>query len=153
MKKAFTLIELLVAISIIAVLTSVATVSYGGAQKRGRDAQRKSDLNLLKVTLSTYYAAQLPPQYVRSTNDATPAAITINGSTDALSVALSSAYIRQVPVDPLNSGQNVYKYQSIMSGSLQSGFKLFATLENKNDTKGWNGGSQWVADGYVVQND
>jgi prepilin-type N-terminal cleavage/methylation domain-containing protein len=65
-RPAFTLIELLITIAIIGVLTGLASVSYAGIQKRSRDAQRKNDLSLVKIYLSTYYNAQVPPQYVSS---------------------------------------------------------------------------------------
>ena len=153
MRKAFTLIELMVTIAIIGILTSIATVSYSNVQLRGRDARRKSDLSTIKINLATYYASQTPPQYVASTTDATPGLITINGTTDALSAALSPSYIREMPVDPTNTGNYVYEYQSFITNGLQKDFNLSATLENTNDESGWGGGNSWVTFGYVVHND
>lgn len=153
--KAFTLIELLVVISLIGILTGIASVSYSNVQARGRDAQRKNDLSQLKIALSSYYNAQVPTQYVRSTADVTPAKLVINGTTDALSAALKPNYVTNINLDPLNTGVYIYRYQSFLTNGVNRDFKLFATLENKNDKKGWGfpQGSGWVADGYVVQNE
>lgn len=145
MKRGFTLIELMIAVAIIGILTAVATVSYSSVRLRARDAQRINDLNQIKVVLSLYYGAQTPPQFP-TLNTKT----TIDGSTDALSTTLQPNYIRQMPVDPVNAGTSVYKYQS--SNSSKS-FTLFGTLENKNNIKGWGGGSSWVVDGLQVKND
>ena len=144
-RPAFTIIELMIAVSIIAILTGIAAVSYSGIQQRGRDASRKNDLSQVKVALSSYYASQIPAVYVTSAT-----AATINGSTDSVSTTLSPNYIKTVPVDPFNTGSYVYKYQSFNSAK---SFKLFGTLENKNDTKGWGSGSAWVADGYILQDE
>ena len=151
-RRGFTLIELLITVAIIAILTGVASVSYSGISRRGRDAQRKNDLNQLKIVLSTYYNAQTPAQFVASSGSCTTSCsvVTINGSTDPLFTTLVPNFSRSIAVDPLNTGSYVYKYQSQNSNK---NFKLTATLENKNDKKGWNGGSSWVADGYVVQDD
>ncbi len=54
MRKGFTLIELLIVIAIIGVLASLALVSFGPAQGRARDAQRKSDLNQYRIALENY---------------------------------------------------------------------------------------------------
>jgi prepilin-type N-terminal cleavage/methylation domain-containing protein len=144
-RQAFTLIELLVVVSIISILTALAAVSYTTVQQRGRDAQRKNDLNQIKIALSTYYGAQVPAAFVTAASKST-----INSSTDTLSAALEPNYIKNVPLDPLNTGNNVYKYQSFNSAA---DFKLFGTLENKNDSKGWGTGSSWVADGLIIQNE
>lgn len=145
MKKAFTLVELLVVVAIISILAGMATISYRGIQQRGRDAQRKNDLAQLKIALSTYYNSQTPAAFVTAAT-----AITLNNSNDALTTALKPAYIKTVPLDPLNTGNNVYKYQSFNSAK---DFKLYATLENVNDKKGWGGGASWVVDGYIVENE
>jgi prepilin-type N-terminal cleavage/methylation domain-containing protein len=145
-RRAFTLIELLVTVAIIGILTVVAAVSYGGVRTRGRDAQRINDLNQMKVVLSTFYSAQTPQAYVSATTKTT-----IDGTSDALSTALEGGgYMREVPVDPLNTGNYLYKYQSFNNGR---DFTLFGTLENTANKKGWGGGTSWVADGLQIKND
>lgn len=144
-RRGFTLIELMIAVSIMAVLVSVGILSYTGLQQRGRDAARINDLNQVKIALTSYYNNQTPTSYVSSGTK-----VTVDDSTDALTAALKPNYIRDVPLDPLNSGSNVYKYQSFNSAK---NFTLFATLENKNNKKGWGGGSSWTTDGYQVSDD
>ena len=154
----FTLIELLVTIAIIAILTAVAALSYVGVQQRSRDAQRKNDLNQIKVALSTYYNAQVPVQYAPSSGSAgVGCALTsgscgtaiIDGSTDYLSTALTPLYIRSMPTDPKQTGIFVYKYTSSALNSVPNqNFTLTATLENINDNKGNNG----AQDGFSVVN-
>jgi prepilin-type N-terminal cleavage/methylation domain-containing protein len=141
-RRAFTLIELLITIAIIGVLTSMASLAYSGITQRSRDAQRINDLNQVKIALTSYYNVQLPLSYV-----VTNATITIDSSTDALSVALEPNFIKNVPLDPINSGNNVYKYASSNAGK---SFTLYGTLENTNNKKGWGGGNAWVQDGLQV---
>jgi len=143
--------ELIITVSIIAILTGLASVSYSGIRMRGRDANRKNDMSQLKVVLSTYYNAQVPAQYPASSGG-TPSKITINASNDALTAAVVPAYLKVMPTDPLNTGNNVYKYQSFLTSSINTDFKLYATLENKNDTSGFCSGS-WGTDCYIIQND
>jgi len=57
MKKGFTLIELLVVISIIGLLAAAGLATFTSAQKRARDARRKSDLHNVSLALEQYYAA------------------------------------------------------------------------------------------------
>jgi len=143
MKRAFTLIELMVVIAIIALLTGAAALAYSGIQERARDAQRSNDLNELKISLSTYYEAQIPQVYPIATSKTI-----LNNSTDILATTLKPNFIRNIPLDPINSGNYVYKY---MSNSTGTDYTLYATLENTNNTLGWGGGSSWVADGFQVQ--
>lgn len=52
----FTLFELLVSISIIAIMTALASVAYSGAQKKARDARRIQDLKAIQVAAEQYYS-------------------------------------------------------------------------------------------------
>jgi prepilin-type N-terminal cleavage/methylation domain-containing protein len=157
MNRAFTLVELLIVIAIIGILTAVAAVSYTGIQARGRDAERKNDLNQIKVALTAYYNAQVPTQYLPSSSNCVStttncATIAINDSTDLLTAAIKPLYIRDVPIDPTNVSPYVYEYTSGPLNSVANqAFTLNATLENKNDQKGWGGGSSWVTEGFSVQ--
>ena len=157
-KKGFTLIELLIVIAIIGILTGLAAVSYSGVQARGRDAQRKNDLNQIKVTLSTYYNAQVPTAFVPSSANCTNtngscSTMAVDGSSDLLSVALQPNYIRQMPTDPKNTGVYLYKYTSSSNNNIANqNFTLTASLENTNDKRGWGGGNAWIQDGYSAIN-
>ena len=53
--KGFTLFELLVSISIIAILTALAVVSYSAAQKKARDARREEDMQNIQKAAEQYY--------------------------------------------------------------------------------------------------
>jgi len=64
-KRAFSLFELLVVISIIGILIAVASMSYGSAQKKARDARRMEDLNSLQKAMEQYYSSN---DYVYPTN-------------------------------------------------------------------------------------
>lgn len=55
-ERGFTLLELLVVIAIIGILVSLGIVSYSGAQKKARDAQRRADLKAVQDGLEQYYA-------------------------------------------------------------------------------------------------
>lgn len=51
----FTLFELLVSISIIAILTALATISYSSAQKKARDTKRVQDMDSFQKAEEQYY--------------------------------------------------------------------------------------------------
>lgn len=51
----FTLLELLVVISIMALLIAMGTVAFSTAQKRGRDAKRRADMQALQKAFEQYY--------------------------------------------------------------------------------------------------
>lgn len=55
-RTGFTLFELLVSISIIAILTVIAMVSYSSAQKKARDAKRIQDVDAVGKALESYYS-------------------------------------------------------------------------------------------------
>lgn len=55
-QKGFTLVELIITISIIAILSTISVISYSNYRAQARDAQRWSDISLLKTALDQYYS-------------------------------------------------------------------------------------------------
>lgn len=55
-RAGFTLLELLVAIGIIVLIVGMGFTSYSTAQKKARDAVRKSDLKAIQNSLEQYYS-------------------------------------------------------------------------------------------------
>jgi prepilin-type N-terminal cleavage/methylation domain-containing protein len=104
----FTLLELLVVIGIIALLVGIATVSYGAAQKRTRDARRKADLNAMKDALEQYYSAT---SFVYPTGDC----------------KVAKTYLKtDWPVDPVSDATYTY---SGTTGCAAASYCICARLE------------------------
>ena len=91
----FTLFELLVSISIIGIMTALATVAYSGAQKKARDARRVEDIKSIQTAAEQYYSQN---SYIYPANDTTP---WTGGGQNILEV---------FPKDPKTSVNYVYTY-------------------------------------------
>lgn len=87
----FTLFELLVTISIIAVLTAVAVVSFGGMTKKARDSRRIADLEKIRIALEA--ARQVGTTYPVS-----------------LTTLVTNGFLQQIPVDPKMGVGGTYVY-------------------------------------------
>jgi type II secretion system protein G len=129
-QKGFTLVELLVAISIIAVLASIAIASFTGAQKTARDADRKNDLRIVRDALEQYKLDQSTGYYPASTSS-TPS---VSQFTTVLTTLTSGTnpYVKGTISDPRNSSPYQYMYATNATPSATS-FTLRACLENTND--------------------
>lgn len=106
-KKGFTLLEMLVVIGIIGVLVGMGAVSYSSAQKKSRDAKRKSDLKTIQSSLEQYYSVckDSPFTYLnKTTNQLYSSGITC---TDPSMTILSSA---DMPKDPKAGTKYAYTY-------------------------------------------
>ncbi len=55
MQAGFTIIELLIVIAIIGILATLVLTNFQGAQARGRDTVRNSDINAVFTKLEEYY--------------------------------------------------------------------------------------------------
>lgn len=84
--------ELLVSISIVAVLTAVAVVSFGGLNKKARDQRRISDIERIRVALESY----------RQVNNYYPSSV---GKTANL-----TGYLDRWPADPKTGLATAYAY-------------------------------------------
>lgn len=93
----FTLFELLVGISIIGILTALASVAYSGAQKKARDARRVEDMKLVQTAAEQYYSQN---------NYVYPSSTLATGWTGAGGVAILNAF----PIDPKNDSTYNYTY-------------------------------------------
>ena len=117
--KGFTFIELLIAIAIISIMVSIGAVSFSAAQRQGRDAQRKSDLETIRSGLEGHFAD----------NNTYPLV------TDDL---VTSGNLNEVPTDPDSSPYN-YTPQTASAGACSSSttpcvrYEIYACLENVND--------------------
>jgi len=126
-KKGFTLIELLVAMTIIAVLSGLALVSYQGARESARDGKRKSDLEQIRSGL----------EMCRNDNGSYPV------GTDPTS---GCSYLSPLPEDPID-GQNYY-----YSSSDGIDYDLCAALENPGSDScgGADSCGSGIACNYIV---
>jgi len=98
-KKGFTLVELLVAMTIMAVLVSLALVAFQGSRRSARDAKRRTDLEQIRSALEMYrtdYGGVYP---VRTGKPA-----------DVLASDLADYLV--IPNDPVGGGSREYYYTS-----------------------------------------
>ena len=114
----FTLIELLVVLAIIGTVTSLVMVNLTGVRERGRDGQRKADLVQMQTAFESYRADQ--GTYPAAPLPACGTALIAGGST----------YMAKLPCDPMNTGQQIYRYTT--TGST---YTLTACLENEKDSQ------------------
>lgn len=139
--KGFTLIELLVVISIVGILMGLSLFSLQGSKKSGRDAKRKSDLELIRSGIEIY----------RADCGAYPTSLgtTLIGDNSTNSCLVGNEYINNVPVDP-QYPTRAYKYSS--DGIT---YEICASLENDTGTSVTCGGSSSCGDetcNYKVEN-
>jgi len=141
-KKAFTFVELMVVMSIIAILIIISVLSYGNAQAKSRDSERKTDLNKIAVAIEMYKTDHrvLP-------SDSGGFIKTVSGG--ALYQALvSGKYLDSLPCDPQLSGT------ACDSGYLtgQSGyFYLYNTKNNAAVLSGATTVSGCTSSGMIPQ--
>lgn len=132
LRSGFTFIEILVTTAIIAILISIAVVSYGQITQNGRDSRRKQDLANVQAALE-FYKLENGGYPTSCTSFCSP-----NGEVDWIP-GLAPEFISTVPEDPredhsgvdLESGAAAtYNYES--SGA--TSYQLRAWLETDGGT-------------------
>ena len=122
-KSGFTLFELLVSISIIAVLTAVAVVSFGGLNKKTRDARRTADLEKIRIALES--AKQIGTTYPTT-----------------LDVLVGNGLDR-VPLDPKT--KTTYSYTRLTNYT----YRICANMEDVGSTSADVSGCAGLPSGYA----
>lgn len=143
--KGFTLIELLVVIAIIALLSTLAIVALNSARQKSRDAKRISDIKQVQTALELYHAdrAAYPTQDPILTLGAGGSGAMLDGAgLHATAAATQPVYMGQVPTDPNNTGNFLYRY--ICSGASCQTYSMTFTLEANTGslTDGADAGSE-----------
>lgn len=117
--RGFTLVELMIVIAIIGILSSLGLNSYTSIQQRARDAQRKSDVQQIRIAL----------EVIRSDYDSYPSTAVYDAVTCKTAFIVNgNTYMQSLPCDPTLATR--YIYSSIAPGS---SYSLVACLENTND--------------------
>lgn len=129
--RGFTIVELLVVIAIIALLVSLTFALLQSTRAKSRDAERESEIKSLQNALTLHIVNnKIFPVYNG----------TITGN-DAVSIQLlNSGALSSVPTDPLNTGDYVYKYNSI-DGSTY----IITYFLETNNISGKSAGQQTVS--------
>lgn len=168
----FTLIELMVAMSVIAVLSTIAFTSYSNAQKSARDARRKADLNQINLYLQYYYSDN--GQYPQAGNcnggvgfQPGYGPCIVNSTAGTTWIPALSTYASRLPIDPLNTGSPPqsagnfsYAYGNVSADGQH--YDLYTQLENTQDAdrcelKHWmsltgiTGPTDWCPSGTTVK--
>lgn len=116
-KRGFTLVELLTVVAVLGLLTSFTTIVVPSQLKKGRDTQRKSDLERIKIALYDYYFdADCFPKDLPDCED--------NFGADGM------VYMNHFPCDPSGSR---YGYQ-VEDKECSQWFKILTNLENTRDS-------------------
>lgn len=118
-KEGFSLIELIVVMTIIALLGSVAAVSFSGSNKKARDSRRMADLEKLRTGLEM--ARQISGTYP-----------------DSLQALVEGTLVDVIPADPKN-------YSYVFVGDTYV-YTMYALMEDLGDTN-VSTGTTCVADG------
>jgi general secretion pathway protein G len=128
-QQGFTMIELLVVATIIVVLTTIGLVSYTQALQNGRNAKRKTDLEVLRQALVLY----------KADNGYYP-----NTDTAGLQTTLGTTYVSSFPVDPKATQSPTFTYTYTPGTCSGSGpvrcqtFTLAALLESGSSTTAYS---------------
>jgi len=131
----FTIVELLIVIVVIGILAAIVITTFTGVQKKGRDADRKSDINSLYSQVEVYFAENSRYPTLANLNDATFRGDNMQGlSADALEDPSGTAGLTAT-VPAANSTTYQYAYVASPTDCNNTdedctGFTLTANLEN-----------------------
>jgi len=121
-KQGFTLMEILIVIAMLGILATIIFGSYLSSLKKGRDSRRKQDLEQVSRALELYYSEQ--GRYPQE-SEVTFGQKLDNPNSDDDDIF----YMKQLPVDPMES----YQYDYVVDSSDYQSYQLYSCLENDDD--------------------
>ncbi len=121
-KNGFTIVELLIVVVVIGILASIVTVAYSGITQSARDSKRQADMKSIESALELYhldnggYPACNNTPYVPggTSNRVCPMSSLVS--------SLVPKYMSSIPVDPINSGNDIYRYAVGYKKTTATGF-------------------------------
>lgn len=91
-EQGFTIVELLIVIVVIGILAALVVTTFSGIQKKGRDSERKTDVQAVHAQLEAYHATNGRYPTLANLNDDTWVGANLKGlSVDALADPKGSA--------------------------------------------------------------
>lgn len=135
--KGFTLVELLVVIVIVGILatTLLLVINPGALTAKSRDTRRLADMDTLHKSLGLALAEQeIQLTTVASSTSAAGASTQVVDGTGWVQFTIPtgktglSKYVSTLPLDPTNSGANIYTYASDATN-----YELNAVLEHADN--------------------
>jgi len=138
-KKGFTLFELLVSISIIGILTAIASVSFSSAQKKARDARRMEDMASVAKAAESFYAVN-------------SASYPTSNTTPWLATGIGDTILANFPSDPKGESYTQYTYTHPTGDDYS--FCACALVENENNANSTDSNCTFETGGdyYCVRN-
>ncbi len=155
-RPGFTLVELLVVISIIGLLSTIATVSYTTARMRARDARRVADLDAVRTALHLYESEKggFPVDRIEGSEGlilGLPGAtkLTQAGWTDVGPQNPNDYYLTSVPSNPAGGGVE-YLYYSLNQDGTSCDFSPCFTYRIEYALESELAGTGRAAGAYIL---
>jgi len=150
-KHGFTIVELLIVIVVIAILAAISIVAYNGIQQRARDGERSSEMQTIEKALALYFIDN--GGYPTCSNTLYVPGNGMSGcSLTTLSISLVPKYISSMPIDPKNSGEDIYQYAVGYKKTSGTGFTANASNNfitgMRLETVSGNVNAGWVTPNY-----
>lgn len=130
-QSGFTIVELLIVIVVIGILAAIVITTFTGVQKKGRDADRKSDINAIYSQVEVYFAQNSKYPTLANLNDDTWRDANVKGLTDDAIHAPNST----TDLAATGTGTDYYVYSATPANCDNgtngdcTGFTLTANLE------------------------
>lgn len=121
-KKGFTLVEIIIVLTIIAILAVIAILAFRSQLFKGRDAQRKADLDRIKIAIEEYEK----DHNCYPSTAADPTIILCKPGTGL------QPYLDKIPCDPETSASYYYEYDT-SNPSCPGWYRIYTSLDSTTD--------------------